>query len=357
MKVVEIGFVQGALVKYVCLLFCWAIVSCSAQVVRPENMPEHHTAEGFRNYPFVPTSSSKGPLFVFRRIWGSAFHPDVPDDHVMSEQEAIDQLTSLKDMNTITWLGQSTFLLRIDGQTILTDPFLTNRASPVSFLGGVTRYTQPGINIENLPPIDIIIVSHNHYDHLDFHTINSLPNKLETKVAVPLGVGSIFLNSGYKDVHELDWNDKVNFGGIHLASLPAVHDSGRWLIDKDKSLWCSWAILTSTGKYYFGGDTAYSSVFKGVGEEYQSFDLAILPIGAYEPNSLMWMSHVTPEEAVKVGLDINASILVAGHWGTIELSDEPHWEPPKRFMAAAKKVGMDDEKAWVMKIGETRVLP
>lgn len=344
--------------KYTGLLFCgWLMVSCTAASERPEGMPEHHTADGFRNISDIPTSSSKGVLFVLRRIWGSAFHPDVPDVHVLPEEVAVNNLKELEGEDTLTWLGQSTFLLRINGVTILTDPFLTNRASPVSFVGGVTRYTPPGMKIESLPKIDMIVISHNHYDHLDFHTIDALPNKAKIHVGVPLGVSELFEDAGYKNIYELDWNESITIGDIRLEALPAVHDSGRWLVDKNKSLWASWGIFSPSGKYYFGGDTGYSSAFKQAGDKYQSFDMALLPIGAYSPYELMWMSHVTPEQAIKAGQDLNADILVAGHWGTIGLSDEDHWEPPKRFLAAAEKAGIDKEKAWVMKIGETRILP
>lgn len=340
------------------LLFCcWLTLSCTAAPERLEGMPAHHTAEGFRNIHDIPTSTSKGAIFVLRRIWGSAFHPDIPDGHVIPEEVAINSLKELEGEDTLTWLGQSTFLLRINGTTILTDPFLTNRASPVSFVGGITRYTPPGITIENLPKIDMIIVSHNHYDHLDFHTIDALPNKESIHVGVPLGVSELFEEAGYKNINELDWHESFTIGDIRLEALPAVHDSGRSLLDKDESLWASWGISTPSGKYYFGGDTAYSPVFKQAGDQYQSFDMAVLPIGAYSPHELMWMSHLTPEQAIKAGQDLNADTLVAGHWGTIELSDEDHWEPPKRFLAAAEKAEIHKEKAWVMKIGETRILP
>lgn len=358
MKINQTRRFINVVAKYAGLLFfCGLMVSCTAAPERFEGMPEHHTTEGFKNIHAIPTSSSKGFLFVLRRIWGSAFHPDVPNGHVLSEEVAVNRLKALEDEDTLTWLGHSTFLLRINGTTILTDPFLTNRASPVSFVGGITRYTPPGIKIENLPKIDMIVISHNHYDHLDFHTIDALPNKDSIHVGVPLGVSELFEDAGYKNIYELDWNESITIGNIRLEALPAVHDSGRWLVDKDKSLWASWGIFSPSGKYYFGGDTGYSPAFKQVGDKYKFFDMALLPIGAYSPHKLMWMSHVTPEQAIKAGQDLNADILVAGHWGTIGLSDEDHWEPPKRFLAAAEKAGIDKEKAWVMKVGETRILP
>ena len=322
-----------------------------------ERKPNHHTTTGFCNYPSVPAASSKGALFYLRRIWGSAFHPEVPSNHRLSEKEAITLMNKLKGKNSLTWLGQSTFLFRINGITLLTDPFLTNRASPFSFVGGVTRYVPAGIQIKNLPPIDIVLVSHNHYDHLDRRTIDALPNKEKIHIGVPLGLKKFFLESGYKKIYELDWEESATIGDIQIISLPAVHDSRRGLGDKDKTLWCSWAILSSFGKYYFAGDTGYSSVFQNICKQYKSFNLAILPIGAYEPRELMWMSHVNPEEAIQIGMDINANVLVAGHWGTIEMADEPPWEPPKRFRKAAESVGIEKDRIWIMKIGGSRILP
>ena len=344
--------------KVFCFVFLlFSNVACSQAVISKNSEEEHHTESGFRNIPYVETASSKGALFVLRRIWGSAFHPKVPEGHRIEESLAVSQLNELAEYNTITWLGHSTFLLRIDGRTILTDPFLTDRASPFSFVGGVTRYVPPGISINNLPEVDIIVVSHNHYDHLDVHTVCALPNRSNIDVFIPLGLKSNFSGCGYRKIHELDWWGRKSVRGLTISALPAVHDSGRGLTDKDETLWASWAIVSGESKYFFGGDTGYSPVFKDIGVAYGSFDLAIVPIGAYAPRKLMWMSHVTPEEAIDVGKDINAKAIVGGHWGTIELSDEDHWEPPTRFISAGKNLGMSEDSIWVMKIGESRILP
>ena len=330
---------------------------CSAMPESLDTKESHHTNTGFRNFPYVETASSKGIMFVLRRIQGSTFHPDIPEGHHIPEDQTIAQLKKLSNDNIIAWLGHSTFLLKIGDQTILTDPFLTNRASPVSFIGGVTRYVPPGISINNLPTIDVIIISHNHYDQLDEHTVCAIPNRDRTHVFVPLAVKDIFIECGYKNVHELDWWENKNIGKLNIVSLPAVHDSGRSLTDKDDTLWSSWGIISDDKKYYFGGDTGYSPVFKKIGERYGPFNLAILPIGAYEPRKLMWMSHVTPEEAVEIGIDIKSINILGGHWGTIELSDEDHWEPPVRFMSSGIKAGFDLNNIWIMKIGEVKKLP
>ena len=333
------------------------LVGCSPLSQAAEGKPKHHTTDGFRNYPPVTKHSHGRFAFFLRRIFRSSLPPEIPPDHVLPEEKAIAQLNSLKKKNTLTWLGHSTFLLRLDGKTILTDPFLTERASPVTW-AGPKRFVPPGISIKKLPPIDIIIISHNHYDHLDEKTVEALPGKEKMHVVVPLGLKIFFTQRGYTNVQELDWGEKTSVDNIQITSLPAVHFSARGTGDRNRTLWCSWAIVSSSGKYYFAGDTAYSStIFQNIAKEFKSFNLAIVPIGAYEPQEMMQAFHTTPEEAIRVGIDVRAKVMVASHWGTIELSEEPHWEPPRRFKEHAAKVGIPQEKIWVMKIGETRILP
>jgi L-ascorbate metabolism protein UlaG (beta-lactamase superfamily) len=209
-----------------------------------------------------------------------------------------------------------------------------------------------------LPQIDTVIVSHNHYDHLDDETVRNLKNKDKIRVVVPLGLKSFFIERGYKKVTELDWGGSVVLDGITFTALPAVHDSARSVNDRDKTLWANWAVESEDSKILFIGDTGYSeTIYSRIGEEYGPFDYAILPIGAYEPRKLMWMSHVTPEEAVVIGIDVRAKTLIASHWGTVSsLSDEPPFEPPARF----KKAGVDNDfskqQLWIMKVGETMPL-
>lgn len=215
----------------------------------------------------------------------------------------------------------------------------------------------PGISLKKLPPIDIILVSHNHYDHLDEETVESLPHKDKIQVVVPLGLKAFFTEYGYTHITELDWHQETRLKNITLTAQPAVHDSARSTCDHNKTLWASWTILGPDTKILFVGDSAYSdSIFKTIGEKFGQLDYALLPISAYAPRELMWMSHMTPEEAVAAGRDARARTLIASHWGTINLSDAPPWEPPKRFYQAAMENGLDKKQIWIMKIGETRAL-
>ena len=316
--------------------------------------PDHHTAKGFRNHPFVETAAPKGIAFYLRRVWGSIFRPNVPDGHALPEAESIRLLNAIRG-DRISWLGHATFLIKLNGKTILTDPFLSEFASPISW-AGPRRYVHPGISMANLPPIDVLIISHSHYDHLDDKTISGLKNKEEMHVFVPLGLGSFFVERGYKNVAELDWWHSVSLDGMKLTALPAVHDSARSLNDQDETLWASWAIESSTCRILFVGDSGYSNeIYSRIGKSFNSFDFAILPIGAYEPRKLMWMSHVTPEEAISIGIDVQAKTLIGSHWGTISsLSDEPPFEPPIRFRKSALVNGFSKDAIWIMQVGETR---
>ncbi len=342
------------------LFFIMLMTGCSLSAPAEkwaEGRPKHHTPNGFRNYPVIPELSPLGAAFYFRRVMDAFNLPDVPRDHYLSENDSIDQFRQVNGQNSITWLGHATFLIRLDGMTILTDPFLTEYASPFWYFGS-RRYVPPGIRLENLPPVDMIVVSHNHFDHLDIGTINALKGKEKIQVFVPLGLKPIFEDQGYTNIKELDWNERFLYEGIQLTALPAVHFSGRGLNDKNKTLWCSWSISSPSGKLFFAGDTAYSpTIFKTIGKENGPYDLALVSIGAYKTRKSGPASHLTPEEAVKVALETKSNAAVAMHWGTIRLSDEPIWEPPVRFKKAAKENNLSSDCTWVMKIGETRLIP
>jgi N-acyl-phosphatidylethanolamine-hydrolysing phospholipase D len=336
------------------LLGCTSASSEFSEEKSLNDKPKHHTSRGFQNHPFVETAASKGILFYTRRVWDSLFVPDIPDGHILLEQEVTQLQNSIKN-DRITWLGHASFLIKTSDVTILTDPFLSKFASPVSW-AGPRRYVGVPIPIHKLPPIDVVIVSHNHYDHLDDKTVGSLKNKDKIHVVVPLGLKSFFTERGYTKVTELDWEQSASIKGVKLTAEPSVHDSARSISDHNKTLWASWIIESDHKRIIFIGDTAYSdTIFDDIGHKYGSFDYAVLPIGAYEPRELLWMSHTTPEEAVSIGVDVGAKTLIASHWGTISsLSDEPAFEPPVRFKKSGIDNGFSDTNLWVLKVGETR---
>ncbi len=322
--------------------------------------PAHHTSTGFRNpsggaYARYTISAAGRWAFLWRRVFLPGEPPAVPDGHVLHKLEALAGFDAAKGRSALTWLGHAAFLLRLGGKIIITDPWLSKHVSPLGALG-VSRLAPPGIAVEDLPPIDILIVSHNHYDHLDAATIQALPNKDRITVLTPLRLGNFFRERGYGDVRELDWHESVRLGDVTVTALPGVHFSRRGLGDSNQSLWMGVAIEAAGQKIYFSGDTAYGPVFAKLGERYGPFDLAMVPIGAYEPLAMMRAVHATPEDAVALGLDLAARILLGHHWGTVVLTDEPPFEPPRRFRAAGRAAGIAADRLWLMRVGETRIL-
>jgi N-acyl-phosphatidylethanolamine-hydrolysing phospholipase D len=255
---------------------------------------------------------------------------------------------------TVTWIGHATLLVQLEHVTFLTDPIWSNTPSPVPLIGP-TRYVAPGLRMEDLPAIDFVVISHNHFDHLDLPTLKSL-TKLNphTLFYVPLGNAALLRNAGIENVEELDWGQTATYKGVTVHCLPSQHWSKRSLTDTRKALWSSWAVTGAERRFYFAGDTGYFPGFADIGERLGPFDLAAVPIGAYEPTAMMQGSHMNPEEALRAATDLRAKRAVAMHFGTFDLSDEPIDEPPRRFRAAAQRSDLGEDSAWVLDIGETR---
>lgn len=256
---------------------------------------------------------------------------------------------------TVTWIGHATLLVQMEHLTFLTDPNWNDIASPVSF-AGPPRLVAPGVALEDLPPIDFVLISHNHYDHLDIPTLQALAERSdETRFFVPLANGELLRSHGIANVQELDWGDTAGVGGATIHCLPSQHWSRRGLFDEQKALWSSWAVTGSERRFYFAGDTGYFAGFREIGERLGPFDLAAVPIGAYEPRAMMRESHVNPEEAVTAGIEVKGKRLLGMHFGTFDLADEPLDEPPKRMREAARAQGLAEDRVWILDVGETRV--
>ena len=322
------------------------------------NRPSHHTGAGFQNPAGSPERlRRRNKLLKF--LWRQRIHAKtytVPDGHVLPIGAALDGLDAAAGQDSVTWLGHAAFLIRIGGQTVLIDPFLSDFASPVQGVGP-RRFTPPGLPVEALPPIDLLLVSHNHYDHLDAKTIAALPNKSHIRVIVPLGLGRFFRTRGYRSVAELDWHQQAPSGPLTVTAVPAIHRSARTLIDRNRTLWAGFVIESKERRLYFGGDTGYGAVFRETGRRYGPFDLAMLGIGCYAPRAAMHMNHANPEEAIQIALDLGARHVIGMHWGAIVMTVEPPFEPPVRFRAAAERGGFAPDAAWLMRVGETRLLP
>ena len=255
---------------------------------------------------------------------------------------------------TVTWVGHATLLVQMEHVTFLTDPTWSNRPSPLPLIGP-GRFVEPGLRLDDLPPIDFVVISHNHYDHLDLPTLQALSKRNpETVFYVPLGNGELLRRQSIDNVEELDWGQTAVYKGATIHCLPSQHWSKRSLTDDHKALWSSWAVTGADRRFYFAGDTGYFSGFETIGERLGPFDLVAVPIGAYEPRAMMRESHMNPEEALRAAIELRAVRAVAMHYGTFDLSDEPLSEPPLRFQEAAGGSNLADGAAWTLDIGETR---
>ncbi|MFZ0904057.1 MAG: MBL fold metallo-hydrolase, partial [Mycobacterium sp.] len=233
----------------------------------------------------------------------------------------------------VSWFGHSTALLEIDGYRVLTDPVWSDRCSP-SDVVGPERMHAPPVPLEALPALDAIVISHDHYDHLDIDTIVALAHSQWAPFVVPLGVGAHLRDWGIPDerIIELDWNEHARIEELTLICTPARHFSGRFL-NRNGTLWASWAIIGPAHRAYFGGDTGYTKSFAEIGAEHGPFDVTLMPIGAY---SKSWPDiHMNPEEAVQAHVDVNGGLLVPIHWCTFRLAPHPWAEPVERLLAAA----------------------
>ncbi|MDB6080800.1 MAG: napEPLD-B, partial [Chlamydiia bacterium] len=244
---------------------------------------------------------------------------------------------SAESQDTVQWLQHSTFLIQSQGVSILTDPVFAKRASPFSFLGP-KRHIEPGISLHNLPPIQYVLISHNHYDHVDVEAVTYLIKKNPHIVfCVPLKLAPWFQKLGAKNIIELDWWESVT---IHLSSshtltfsaVPAQHFSGRGICDRDATLWCGWVVELerdkSVRKIYFAGDTGYNSHdFKQIGAAFKEMDLSLIPIGSYSPRRFMAPVHVGPEESLLIHEEVRSKLSIAGHFATFQLADEPLSQP------------------------------
>ena len=283
--------------------------------------------------------------FFARKTWTSLVGRDGAAPRVPYDRAAMLENPSL------TWIGHSTLLVRMDGVTFLTDPVFSERASPVSF-AGPKRLVPPGVPLDELPPIDFVTLSHDHYDHTDLPSIAALARR-GTRFIAGLGMGDLVRAAGGEAV-ELDWGESVQMGAVRVHCVPAQHFSGRSIVGHNRRLWVGWVIEGPTHRFYHAGDTGYFDGFRALRERFGRIDVAALPIGAYEPAAIMRFVHLDPEEAVRAALDLGARHTVAMHWGTFDLTDEPPDEPPRRFRAAAEAANLGPDRAWVLAVGETR---
>lgn len=333
----------------------------------------HHRRDGFQN-PHQPfEAKGLGDLLRWRiQAWRQNLPPPptapvptvAPDlAFVMANARAG---TAMQP--AVTWIGHATALVQAGGLSVLTDPVFSERASPLGFMGP-QRAQAPGLALAQLPHIDVVLVSHNHYDHLDEASVGALNAQAggAPLFVVPLGLKAWLANVGITRVVELDWWQSHRIGdgasATTIVLTPAQHWSGRGLHDRLATLWGGFAVFSPRFHWYYSGDTGYSPDFREIARQMaprhadgQGFDLALLPVGAYEPRWFMATQHVNPAEAVQIHRDVASRHSIGVHWGTFALTDEALDQPPRDLAAARRAQGVADDAFEVLAIGQTHLL-
>jgi N-acyl-phosphatidylethanolamine-hydrolysing phospholipase D len=326
-----------------------------------EPLPDHHDPQGgFRN-PWPTAVRDEGSFLRWqreRRARDLAPNPG-PDQLPRAEPRVAVPRAGAGELR-ITWVGHATYLVQVGGVNILTDPHWSRRASPVQF-AGPARFVPPGLEWDDLPPIDAVLLSHDHYDHLDDGTVRRLHRRFGDSVRwfVPLEFRGWFAARGVRNVTEMDWWEQSPLegplGALRVTALPCQHWTSRTPWDRARKLWASYAVHAPDGRsVYFGGDTGYFPGYPEIRRRIGTFDALLLPIGAYEPRWFMRPVHMNPEEAVQAYDDLGASGTLFGmHWGTWRLTDEDPLEPPQRMQEVWRGWGFPEERLQILPHGGT----
>ncbi len=324
----------------------------------------HHRSDGgFRNpWPGTEPHGFKDFLrwrFGERRAVQVA--PNPPFGSLPTRSPTIIAPRAVRRYQSATWVGHSTVLLQIGALNVLTDPIWSERASPVQW-AGPRRVMPPGVAFDALPEIDVVLLSHNHYDHLDAHTVRRIVHRFSNASWLcPMRLGGLLRSFGVRHPVERDWWETVEAPMFKAMCTPAQHFSARGLGDRGETLWCGWTIESDGMRVYFAGDTALHPEFPAIASAAGPFDLVMLPIGAYDPRWFMQSVHMSPEDAVVAYQALTKGTghvppCLGLHWGTFRLTDEPVDEPPRRFADAWRAAGLPEHANWTLAHGETRRL-
>ncbi|MEW5250344.1 MBL fold metallo-hydrolase [Microbulbifer sp. 2201CG32-9] len=333
--------------KFTVIFLAVFFVACASSY-----MDTRHSSPNFENDAFKNTNSVKFLSFweMFKSVLESDVEPSVWPEWVDTSADTSPVKKVVNSNTRITFINHATFLLQTGGFNILTDPVFSERTSPFSFLGP-KRVHSPGIAIENLPPIDVIIISHDHYDHLDLDSIRALAKRDNPKIYMGLGVGERL--SGSEQIIELDWWESSRVADdFQLWFVDVQHFSGRWLTDRNSTLWGGFLLEIAGQKIYFGGDSGYADHYKRTFERFGPVDIAFLPIGAYAPREFFEEVHMDPSDAVQAHLDLRAGISIGMHYGTFQLTAEAINEPVNFLEQAKKEANIGPSEFITLKIGQ-----
>lgn len=336
--------------KQICLVLVLFLGGCVSESKYP--VTDHYDGERFyhagiesdKSFWTVLKWSFSRPELQYPKWIENKFKPELPKE-----------LSAGKVATT--FVNHASFLLQTKNFNFLTDPLWAKRTSPVSFMGP-KRFRDPGIKIEELPAINFVVISHNHYDHMDLQALEDLHKKFKPVFIMPLGNASYLKDIAGIQTVELDWWQSTNITNkgetAKITLVPAQHWSSRSLTDKRKALWGGYVVEADQRKIYFSGDSGYSKeIFSRIGETFNGVDLALLPVGAYEPRWFMKENHMNPEESVQVHLDVKSKISIAMHFGAFRLSDELYGQPEKDLEAAKKKLAVDNYIT--LDVGQTKI--
>jgi N-acyl-phosphatidylethanolamine-hydrolysing phospholipase D len=348
-----------------------ALSACANEPAAVAGQAPHHRDSGFQNN-YVEFSTPG--LAAFMRWKFQAWRDGLPAPPASKTPAIVPDLgliqtnakAGVRMVPTVTWIGHATVLVQLGGLNVLTDPIFSNRASPLSFIGP-ERAQKPGLWLHELPHIDLVLISHNHYDHLDDDSVKALAKQAggPPLFVVPLGLKAWFAKRDIARVVELDWWQSHRLGDVEIVLTPVQHWSGRSPIDRMDTLWGGYALFAPELHLFFAGDTGYSKDFADIRERFAErhsaaqgggFDIALLPIGAYEPRWFMQRQHVNPEEAVRIHRDLGAKASLGIHWGTFGLTDESLDEPPRQLAQARRSQAVADSAFFTLAIGQTRRL-
>jgi N-acyl-phosphatidylethanolamine-hydrolysing phospholipase D len=335
-------------------------------------MKSHHTPQGFRNNYIGSVTKSLGDILRWQLDRIRNHLPPaarVPTPQTTADLDFIQRnaVSGAEMSPAVTWIGHATMLVQASGLNVLTDPVFSTRVSPVRF-AGPSRAQAPGILLQDLPHIDVVAISHNHYDHLDRASVRTLARQPggAPLFLVPLGLKSWLERLGIRRAVELDWWDGYMHAGVEFQLTPAQHWSGRSLNDRNKTLWGAWAVLGADFHWFFTGDTGYSEDFRDARKRFAArhtdelgggFDIALIAVGACLPRWFMKDQHVDLEEAVQIHLDLGAKRSVGVHWGTFALADDPLDQPIHDLAGARRSKGVSEQAFFLLPIGGTRQLP
>lgn len=364
--------ILGTIIVLICAGLISHLSGCAAVNPYYDRSKPHHTEQGFKNSYSGPVSKSFLDFLKWQihRIANDlppapqSLTPVVSADLVFIRSNA---KAGVNMQPAVTWIGHASALVQASGLNVLTDPVFSRRASMFDSVGPI-RTQAPGLSLEQLPIIDVVLISHNHFDHLDINSVLALSKQVggSPQFIVPLGVKPWMESLGISKVREMDWWQSLMIGKVEFMFTPVQHWSARGITDRSQTLWGGWAVFGSDFQWYFSGDTGYSQDFIDTKARFSSrqsvakgggFDLALIAVGAYEPRWFMQEQHINPAEAIQVHLDLGAKRSLGVHWGTFNLTDEPLDQVPKDLTMARKAAHLEADAFFLLAVGETRQFP